>query len=79
MKTKRVYELVYGDVFIHSSTEYIVYKIEDGRIHYKPHLFMSGRLSKYSFGAKNQMKVQMVDYFNRPQKLVNRRSIENLV
>lgn len=63
VKTKRVYELVRGDTFVLYNTEFEVTKIKEGRIYYKP-LWFSGTTTQNSFGARNQMKVEIIKQLN---------------
>lgn len=59
LKTKRVFNLVVGDCFKYYNTSFVVTHISGGRVYYKPTCFGQS-LYKDSFGAKNQMKVEII-------------------
>lgn len=59
MITKRVYELKVGDRFRYYNVDFKVSYIDKGRVYYKP-LWFGQSYNKDSFGAKNQMKVEII-------------------
>lgn len=57
--TKRVCELVKGDVFVYANGEFKVVLIKDNRIYYKPYSYCASNL-RSSFGIKCKMKAEIV-------------------
>lgn len=57
MITKRVYELELGDIFVYCNVRFIVFKKTAEKIYYKN---KKHRNWIESFGAKNQMKVEII-------------------
>lgn len=69
MTTKRVCELVVGDVFTWCNHTLIVYKFMDDRVYYRNYVTYKNRnggAASDSFGDKNKMKVEFL--WNEPKR-----------
>lgn len=58
--TKRVCELVKGDIFVWGNVTHFVCDVKDGRVKYRNYEAAASGASRGSFGAKNQMKVEII-------------------
>ena len=60
VKTKRVCELVKGDVFVYFNVRWVVCSLKEGKVWYRASLPNPQGAGRYTFGGRNQMKVEIV-------------------